>query len=131
MKPPLLAVAAAGEAVTGLALLIFPSIVVQLFLGTEIVAAGIVVGRLAGIALIALGIACWPGGGVSRALCGMLTYSVLATVYLACLGVRGEWAGPLLWPAVVLHAFLTILLTRMWFKGPISDLSTQELNEAE
>jgi hypothetical protein len=117
MKPLLLAVAAAGEAVTGLALLAYPSIVVRLFLGAEIAAAGTVVGRLAGIALIALGIACWPGSGVSRALCGMLTYSALATAYLACLAVRGEWTGPLLWPAVVLHAFLTVLLARLWFRG--------------
>ncbi len=117
MKPPLLAIAAAGEAITGLALLVFPSIVVRLFLGSEIAAAGIVISRLAGIALIALGIACWPGGGASRALCGILTYNALATVYLACLGVRGEWPGPLLWPAVGLHVLLTILLTRMWFDG--------------
>ena len=60
-----------------------------------------------GIALIALGVACWPG---RTALCGMLTYSVLATLYLGYLGIRGEWVGPLLWPAVVLHAVLTILL---------------------
>jgi hypothetical protein len=51
----------------------------------------------------------------------MLTYGALATAYLAWLGVRGERAGPLLWPAVVLHASLTILLTRMWFKKPVSD----------
>ena len=131
MKAPLLAVAAVGEAVMGLALLAYPSIVVRLFLGAEMGAAGIVVGRLAGIALIALGIACWPGGGASRALCGILTYNALATAYLAGLAVRGEWAGPLLWPAVGLHALLTILLARMWFKGPIPDLGTGELNEAK
>ena len=46
----------------------------------------------------------------------MLTYSVLATLYLAYLGIRGEWVGPLLWPAVALHAVLTLLLGRVWFK---------------
>jgi len=46
----------------------------------------------------------------------MLTYSVLATLYLLYLGIRGEWVGPLLWPAVVLHAVLTLLLARIWFK---------------
>ena len=131
MKPPLLAVAAMAEAVTGLVLLAYPPIVVQLLFRAEIAAAGIVISRLAGIALIALGIACWPGRGASRALCGILTYNALATAYLTCLGARGEWVGPLLWPAVVLHAFLTILLTRIWFKGPIPDLSTREFNEAK
>jgi hypothetical protein len=66
-----------------------------------------------GIALIALGIGCWPG---STALAGMLTYSALATLYLLYLGMRGEWVGPLLWPAVVLHAILTTLLARAWFQ---------------
>ena len=36
------------------------------------------VARVAGIALIALGIACWPG----PPLVGMLTYSAVVTLYL-------------------------------------------------
>ena len=46
----------------------------------------------------------------------MLTYSALVTLYLLYLGIRGEWVGPLLWPAVVLHAVLTLLLARAWCK---------------
>ena len=72
---------------------------------------------MTGIALIALGVACWPG---RTALCGMLTYSALATAYLAYLGIRGHWVGPLLWPAVALHAVLTILLARAWLMLPKS-----------
>ena len=105
----LLAVSAVGEAVTGLVLLVYPPIVVQLLFGAEISGAGIVMSRIAGIALIGLGVGCWPG---STALCGMLTYSGVATLYLAYLGIRGEWVGLLLWPAVVLHAGLTLLFTR-------------------
>jgi len=37
--------------------------------------------------------------------------------YLAYLGIRGEWLRPLLWPAVVLHAVLTLLLAKAWFKS--------------
>jgi hypothetical protein len=58
--------------------------------------------------LIALAIACWPG----QALLGMLTYTSLATVYLAYLAFGGEWVGPLLWPATILHVILTALLAR-------------------
>ena len=47
----------------------------------------------------------------------MLTYSALATLYLAYLGIRGEWVGTLLWPAVAAHAVLTILLARAWCKA--------------
>ena len=108
----LLAVAAVAEAATGVALLIVPSLVVRLLFDAEIVGVGVVMSRLVGIALIGLGVACWPG----PPLIGMLTYSVLAMLYLTYIGVRGEWIGPLLWPAVVLHAVLTFLLARTWFK---------------
>src|SRR5882757_4739208 len=67
---------------------------------------GMTIARVAGVALIALCVACWTGAP----LVGMLTYSALATLYLLYLGVRAEWVGPLLWPAVVLHAILTFLL---------------------
>lgn len=107
-----LALAAAGEAAIGLVLLIYPPIVVKLLLDAEIAGAGIVVSRVAGISLIALGLTCWPSGGAVRALYGMLTYSTLATLYLAYVAVGGEWAGAWLWPAVAVHAILTVLLVR-------------------
>src|SRR5437773_8877172 len=105
--------AAAAEAVTGFALLIVPSLVGRLLLGAELTGVAIPVARVAGIALIALGVCCWPG---STALGGMLTYSAGVTVYLAYIGFAGKWVGKLLWPAVVLHAVLTLLLARAWFQ---------------
>jgi hypothetical protein len=115
----LLALAAVGEAVLGLVLLVHPPVVVQLLFGAEIRGAGMVMSRITGISLIALGIACWPGRDTSgRALprVGMFTYSSLATLYLAYQGLGGEWVGRLLWPAVVFHAALTVLLVRTWIK---------------
>ena len=103
-----LAFAAISEAATGLALLIAPSLVGQLLLGEQLSGVATPVARVAGIALIALGIACWPG----PPLLGMLTYSALVTLYLAYLGFADSLAGALLWPAVILHAILTVLLTR-------------------
>ena len=111
----LLAIAAVGEAGTGFVLLVYPSIVVRVLFGAEIAGAGIVMSRIAGISLIALGMACWPGRGAKWAPCGMLTYSLLVTLYLIYLGVGREWTGKLLWPAVADHADLTILLARAWF----------------
>ena len=99
--------AAVAEVATGLALLIVPSLVGQLLLGEQLTGAPIPVARVAGIALISLGIACWPG----PPLLGMLIYSALVTLYLAYLGFAGL-SGILLWPAVVLHATLTALLSR-------------------
>ena len=50
--------AAVAEAATGMALLIVPSLVGQLLLGGDLTGVAIPVARVAGIALIALGIAC-------------------------------------------------------------------------
>jgi len=88
-----LAVAAAAEALTGMGLLVYPSLVIRLLFGAEIVGASVVMSRITGIALIALGIACWPYAATSRALCGMLTYSTLATLYLGYVGLKGEFVG--------------------------------------
>ena len=51
--------AAVGEAATGLALLIAPSLVVHLLLGEQLTSVAIPVARVTGIAVIALAIACW------------------------------------------------------------------------
>jgi hypothetical protein len=103
-----LVLAAVSEAATGLALVIAPSLVARLLLGEELSGIAVPVARVAGIALIALGVACWPG----MALVGMLTYSVAVTGYLAYLGFTGVSTGILLWPAVILHVILTVLLAR-------------------
>jgi hypothetical protein len=101
-----LVLAAVSEAATGVALLVVPSLVGQLLLGAELTGIAIPVARVAGIALIGLGVACWPG----PPRIGMLTYSASVTLYLAYLGFGGGLTGLLLWPAVVLHMILTALL---------------------
>lgn len=53
--------AAVAEAVTGSALLAVPSLIGQLLLGEQLAGVAVPVARVSGIALIALGIACWPG----------------------------------------------------------------------
>ena len=115
----LLAISAVAEAGTGVALLVDPPMVVRLLFGAEIADAGIVVSRVAGIALIGLGIACWPSrdaGGAGSALRGMLAYSFLATLYLGYLGAARETIGALLWPAVAIHAVISALLFLDWSK---------------
>ena len=88
--------AAVVEVATGLALLFVPSLVGQLLFGTELTGMAMTVARVAGIALIALGVACWPG----TPLIGMLTYSASVTLYLAYAGFAHEATGMMLWPAV-------------------------------
>jgi hypothetical protein len=116
MKKSVLALAAAAEAGTGLLLLAWPPIVVRLLFGAEIRGAGFIMSRIAGIALIGLGVSCWLGSSAFQPINGMLAYSTLAMLYLGYIGVRGEMAGMLLWPAVVAHAVLVVLLFRARFK---------------
>ena len=108
-----LALAAVGEIATGLALLLVPSLVGQLLLGEQMTGAAIPVARVAGIALIGLGIACWPG----TPLIGMLVYSTAVALYLAYVGFAGGAGGLLLWPAVVLHLVLAAFLIREATRG--------------
>ena len=114
----ILAVAAAVEAGTGLVLMINPALVATLLLGVEVSGAGTLLGRCFGIALLALGLACWPGR--QRADTGspffraMLTYNALIALYLAYLGTAGHLNGLLLWPGVALHAVVALLLIWTW-----------------
>jgi hypothetical protein len=109
-----LGVAAAIETVTGLAIILFPHVLIRLLFDADVSGAGIVIGRIAGIALISLGLGCWMGrqeeyGG--WALFAMLTYNLLVTIYLGFVGLGTEFVGVLLWPATAIHAALTALLT--------------------
>ena len=112
----LLALAAVGEAATGVALLVVPALVVQLLLGAELTGSAAVVARVAGIALIGLGVACWPG----PPLLGMLTYSAGVALVLAYVGWAGGSGGVLLWPAVALHVVLAAFLGLALLRGGAS-----------
>jgi hypothetical protein len=80
-----LMLAAVSEAATGVALLMVPSLVGRWLFGEELTGVAIPVARVLGIALIAFGVACWPG--TPRV--GMLTYNAAVTLYLASVGFAG------------------------------------------
>jgi len=54
------------EVATGLGSIAVPAFVVELLLGSELLGAGIPRGRLARVALLALGIACWLASSDTR-----------------------------------------------------------------
>jgi len=114
MKKLLLTVAAVTEILTGLIVLVSPSIVTHLLFGAEVAGAGAAMSRVLGISLIALGVACWPNDASERDLYGMLTYSTLVALYLVYVASGGGWTGVLLWSAFALHASLSALLARAW-----------------
>jgi len=109
----LLVVMAVLEAATGVALLILPVFVVSLLLGESLdTAGGLAVARIAGAALLSLGLTCWltrhdgktgAGRGVVVA---MLAYNVMVIAVLAHAGLGLGMSGIGLWPAAGAHMVL-------------------------
>jgi hypothetical protein len=114
----ILAFAAVVEAATGLALMASPAFVVALLVGAEVSGAGTLLGRVLGIALVALGLACWPvtqfAPTSAPAFRAIFFYNVLIASYLAGEGMIWHREGLLLWPVVALHAVVALLLVKAW-----------------
>ena len=111
----LLTLTAVIEVGTGLALVVLPSAAVTLLLGSALdTPAAVTLGRVAGAALLALGVACWLArhDGRSRAATGlvaaMLLYNLAAVSILASAGIGSGLGGVVLWSAVVLHAAMAV-----------------------
>ena len=69
--------------------------------------------RFAGVALVALGIACLPSkaaGPGRSAMLGLLVFNVGATIFFAWVAVATTFRGLLLWPVVILHAVIAAAL---------------------
>jgi len=88
-----------------------PSVVVQLLLGTPLdSAAAMMLGRVTGVALLALGVACWLSreDSQSPAARGLVTamsvYNFAVGALLAFAGLASGLVGIALWPAVIVHA---------------------------
>jgi hypothetical protein len=111
----LLVVSAVIELAAGVALVCCPSAAVELQLGSGLdSAAAVTFGRVTGVALFALGVACWLASNDtrSRAARGVVTalglYDVGAAVILGVAGTRRPRSGIALWPAVALHVAMAI-----------------------
>jgi hypothetical protein len=102
------------EAGAGAALLGVPSLVVALLLGSPLDApAAVALGRVAGAALLALGVANWFAhyDHASRAARGvvaaMVLYNLGSVVILGRAGMGASRVGVALWPTVLIHAAMT------------------------
>jgi hypothetical protein len=111
----LLIVTALFEAATGFALAVSPSLLVSLLIGSPLdTRPGSAVGRLAGVALLTVGLVCWLARNdqQSRVTAGlvaaMLFYNVAAATLLAYARIGLGLSGMGLWPAVALHTALAL-----------------------
>jgi hypothetical protein len=115
MRVAFLWVTAAVEGVLGLFLVMLPDRPLTLLIGADNLAPEtLLVGRFAGVALVAIGVVCGlardDGGSpaLRAVLAGILTYDVAAAALLVYAAIVMQMAGPVLWPAVVLPAALAV-----------------------
>jgi hypothetical protein len=111
----LLTVTALLEAAAGFALAASPSLLIPLLIGSPLdTRSGLVVGRLAGVALLTLGLVCWLARNdqQSRVTTGpvaaMLFYNVAVAALLAYARLDLYLLGIGLWPTVAFHAALAL-----------------------
>jgi hypothetical protein len=123
----LLTVTALAETGVGLLLLLSPPLVSGLLLGVSLDApAALIVGRIAGAALVSLGSACWLArdDGPNRARRGlvaaMVLYNCATVAVLAHAGAGVKLVGVLMWPAVALHAALALWCIACLRSGPLT-----------
>ncbi len=126
----LLKLTAIIEAGAGLALMVVPAVVVRLLPGSRLdTSAAVTLGRVAGAALCALGLACWLArdDGQSRAARGlvaaMLLYNVATVAVLAFAGIGFGLHGMALWPAVILHAAMAVWCIACLRRSPQNDMN--------
>ena len=112
--------AASGlEVLTGLGLVLAPSLLSRLLFGSDLNAPGEATGRIAGLVMLCLAAGCWPraAGAEAHVLVPLTALSWLAGAFLIVTGSIGANVGVLLWPAAALHVILAVLLTRAWIES--------------
>ena len=115
MMKRLLTLTAIIEVPTGLALLCGPSATVALLLGSGLgTSAAVTLARVAGTALLALGVACWLAQHDAQScaarglVSAMVLYNLGTVLILGAAGIRSQPVGVALWPAVILHSAMTV-----------------------
>jgi hypothetical protein len=110
----LLIVTALVEVGTGAALLAVPSLVAEVLLGVGLPSPqALVVARVAGAALVSVGVAGWLGRNGERVaqsclVVGMLIYNLGVPIVLLHARIASSLDGWGLWPAILLHGGLAL-----------------------
>lgn len=124
MQRRLLTIAAAIECLAGLALILTPGIVTSLLLGAAADSVGLMIGRVGGVGLLSLGIACWgartdTGGAAQTGTLRAITlYNAGAGLLLVVFAATGKAVGLVVWSAGILHLGLASgFAASLWHSG--------------
>ena len=111
----LLSVTAAIETGTGLLLIVFPSVLAKILLGSPLDGpVAITIARIAGLAILALGLFCWLGGydAQSRTARGFIAvlviYNAVTSIILTYAGLGLGLSCIGLWSVVIIHTFMGV-----------------------
>ena len=111
----LLIVTAIIELTTGLILVSFPSVIASLLFGSSLeTLSSLIVARVAGVALISLGAACWlgrnekQGKAVKGLVTAMTVYNIGVIAVFIFAAINWELSGIRLWPVVVVHMAMAV-----------------------
>src|SRR4051812_13440187 len=114
------------ETGAGLALLGLPALVIRLAFGVrEPAHEALMVARVGGAGLLALGVACWlarndDGSSAKHGLLwAMLVYNVGVCAVLAFAGLTSSMTGVALWPMAGLHAVMAVWCARNLRGSPL------------
>src|SRR5215472_423590 len=111
------------EIIVGAFFLTLPDVPSLLLFGAEPDAIGMLLGRFAGIALVALGLACLPSRDTEsrrNVVLGLFAFNAGVAILFAYVGFASALHGFLLWPAVILHAIIAgALLPHLLTKGSV------------
>ena len=117
MKKLLIATAVL-EVATGASLLTAPSFIARLLLGAGLESpVAVLLGKVAGAALLSIGLACWvdrnrSGRGPLGLVTGLAAYNAMGAVLLARGAIVDGMDGVAIWPACAVHLALLIWCAR-------------------
>ena len=100
------------EIVAGLLFVFVPELPNILLFGAKADGMAVPLSRFAGIALIALGIACLPRRAAPHrdSLPGLIVFNLSAAILFSVVAVAAMQHGILTWPAAILHAGIAVAL---------------------
>jgi hypothetical protein len=109
--------AACLEIVVGVIFVTAPNVPCHLLFAVTPEGVAILLARFAGVALVALGIACLlpKATGLGRsAVLALLVFNVGATIFFVWVAFASTFRGIMLWPGIILHAVIATALLSLF-----------------